>query len=169
MDEAFKRLLETLPPDKAPELEERADLIRHKLKFIENKPSVGFFSSDEPLKISGGWVADAISIAGGRPLPKQSGISWEEIHLINPDIIILGLEGLSIEESLRRLGALLQAPAFMGLTAVKTNRLYLVDAAKYFTPSSSTLIEALEILAEIINPKQFIFGYERSGWAKFSL
>jgi iron complex transport system substrate-binding protein len=31
------------------------------------------------------------------------------------------------------------------------------------------MVETIELLAEIIYPKQFIFGHEGNGWIKFSV
>jgi len=31
------------------------------------------------------------------------------------------------------------------------------------------VVDSIEILAEIIYPKQFVFGYEGDGWIKFSV
>jgi iron complex transport system substrate-binding protein len=31
------------------------------------------------------------------------------------------------------------------------------------------MTDSIEIMAEIINPKQFIFGYEGNGWVHFNV
>lgn len=151
------------------DLQERADLIRHKLKFIEDRPKVACLTGIEPPQLAKGWLADAIRIAGGEPVGLAGVVSWEQIHSLSADIIILVLDRQSLEQSLQQLGGLLQVPGFLEMQAIKNGRLYITDASGYFTGNPSAAIDAVSMLAEIINPKQFIFGFEGSGWAKFSL
>src|SRR3569833_3128469 len=81
-----KRLIE--------DLQERVDIIRHKLKFIENKPTVACIEWLEPLMISGNWVPELVSIAGGSPVLAQAGkhspfVQWSDIQQADPDIILV--------------------------------------------------------------------------------
>jgi len=55
------------------------------------------------------------------------------------------------------------------LKAVKNNRVFVADGNQYFNRPGPRIVDAVEILAEIINPKQFVFGYEGDGWIKFDL
>jgi iron complex transport system substrate-binding protein len=49
-------------------LNERVDIIKHKLKFLENKPTVACIEWLEPMMISGNWVPELVEIAGGVPI-----------------------------------------------------------------------------------------------------
>ncbi|AMR31338.1 cobalamin-binding protein [Mucilaginibacter sp. PAMC 26640] len=156
------------------DLEERVDIIRHKLKFIEDKPKVACIEWLEPMMLSGNWVPELVSIAGGVSILTQAGshspyVNWEEIRLENPDIIILMPCGFPIERTMREIDLLLQLPGFSELKAVKNNRVYIADGSQYFNRPGPRIVDSIEILAEIINPKQFIFGYEGEGWIKFAL
>ncbi|PLW91050.1 MAG: cobalamin-binding protein, partial [Mucilaginibacter sp.] len=51
----------------------------------------------------------------------------------------------------------------------KNNRVYIADGNQYFNRPGPRIVDSLEILAEIIHPKQFIFGNEGNGWVKFAL
>ena len=68
---------------------------------------------------------------------------------------------------MKEVGRLLQLPGFAELKAVKNNRLYIADGAQYFNDKNT--VDSIEILAEIINPKLFVFGYEGAGWIKFEV
>jgi iron complex transport system substrate-binding protein len=155
-------------------LNERIDIIRHKLKFITDKPSVACIEWIEPLMLAGNWTPELVDIAGGRSILTQNGkhspfVDWDDIRLQDPDTIIVMPCGFSIERTMKEMNILLSLPGFDELKAVKNNRLYIVDGNQYFNRSGPRIVDSIEILAEIINPKQFIFGYEGEGWIKFSV
>ncbi len=65
------------------ESRERMDIIRHKLKFTENKPVVACIEKLDPLTIASGWLPEAITMAGGIPLLVGPGndsqqVSWAQ-------------------------------------------------------------------------------------------
>lgn len=156
------------------DLQERVDIIRHKLKFMENKPTVACIEWLEPMMVSGNWVPELVSIAGGLPLLAENGkhspyIRWEDIQQQDPDVIVVMPCGFSIERTMKEVNLLLQLPSFTELKAVKNDRFYIVDGNQYFNRPGPRIVDSIEILAEIIHPKQFIFGYEGNGWIKFSL
>ena len=156
------------------ELHERVDIIRHKLKFIENKPTVACIEWLDPLMVSGNWIPEMVSIAGGTSILANPGkhspyIEWEQIVAADPDIIIVMPCGFPIERTLKEMDILLQRPGFSELKAVKNNKVYIADGNQYFNRPGPRIVDSIEILAEIINPKQFAFGYEGEGWIKFGV
>jgi iron complex transport system substrate-binding protein len=156
------------------DLQERVDIIRHKLKFIDNKPTVACIEWLEPMMVSGNWVPELVSIAGGQSILAEAGkhspfIQWDDIRIQDPEIIIVMPCGFSIERTMREINLLLELPGFADLRAIKNDRLYIADGNQYFNRPGPRIVDSIEILAEIINPKQFIFGYEGEGWVKFSL
>jgi iron complex transport system substrate-binding protein len=156
------------------ELQERVDIIQHKLKFIDKKPTVACIEWLEPLMASGNWVPELVAISGGISVLAQEGIHsptimWEDLRLQDPDIIILMACGFSIERTLKEIDTLLQLHGFADLQAVKNKRFYITDGNQYFNRPGPRIVDSIEILAEIINPKQFIFGYEGEGWIKFDV
>ncbi|OCX54676.1 cobalamin-binding protein [Mucilaginibacter sp. PPCGB 2223] len=155
-------------------LNERVDIIRHKLKFIADKPAVACIEWLEPMMVSGNWIPGLVEMAGGRAVLAQNGkhspyINWDAMQAADPDIIIVMPCGFGIGRTLKEMDILLALPGFAELKAVKNNRLYIADGNHYFNRSGPRIVDSLEILAEIINPKQFIFGYEGQGWMKFGM
>ncbi|RYY34645.1 MAG: cobalamin-binding protein [Sphingobacteriaceae bacterium] len=155
-------------------LEERLDIIKHKLKFLETKPTVACIEWLDPLMISGNWVPELVSLAGGTPVLAEAGkhspyVNWDDVVAANPDIIVVMPCGFAIERTIREMDLLLQQPGFADLKAIKNNRLYIADGNQYFNRPGPRIMDSVEILAEIINPKQFIFGYEGNGWVKFAM
>ena len=156
------------------DLNERVDIIRHKLTFSENKPTVACIEWLEPLMLSGNWMPELVGIAGGTSILAEPGkhspyVNWEDIRLQDPEVVIVMPCGFSIERTLKEIDLLFQLPGFGELKAVKNNRVYITDGNHYFNRPGPRIVDSIEILAEIIHPKQFIFGYEGEGWIKFSL
>jgi len=156
------------------DLQERVDIVRHKLKFMENKPTVACIEWLEPMMVSGNWVPALVSSAGGVTILAENGkhspyVKWENIQQQDAEVIIVMPCGFSIERTMKEVDLLLQLPGFAELKAVKNDRFYISDGNQYFNRPGPRIVDSIEILAEVIHPKQFIFGYEGNGWIKFSL
>ena len=154
--------------------EERIEIIRHKLKFRSENPKVACIEWLAPLMIAGNWTPELIQIAGGDPILAVNGkhsvfIDFQDIRNADPDIIVVMPCGFSIPRTLQEINLLLDLPGWKDLKAVENNRIYIADGNQYFNRSGPRLTESIEILAEIINPKQFVFGYEGEGWIRFNV
>ncbi len=154
------------------DLQERIDLVKHKLKFFPDKPTVAVIEWLSPLMIAGNWIPELVEIAGGKPVLAENGkhspfIDWQQIYDENPDIIVVANCGFTINRSLQEIDLLLNQPGWRDLAAIKNNRVYIVDGNAYFNRSGPRIVDTIEILAEIITPKYLSFGYEGAGWIKF--
>ncbi len=175
----IKRIADYLGvPEKAEEIfelaDERLSIINHKLRFLSEKPKVACIEWLAPLMIAGNWTPELVQIAGGNHLLAVNGqhspfIQFEDLLKANPDIIILIPCGFSIPRTLQEINLLLDLPGWQELNAVKNKRIYIADGNQYFNRSGPRLVDSVEILAEIINPKQFVFGYEGDGWIPFNV
>lgn len=156
------------------DLEERIDIIRHKLKFIDQKPKVACIEWLSPLMVAGNWTPELVEIAGGTSILAEKGqhspfISFEDVVQADPDILVVMPCGFSIERTLQEIGVLLEQPGWTDLAAVKNNRVYIADGNHYFNRSGPRIVDSIEILAEIIHPRQFMFGFEGEGWVRFEV
>ncbi|MBS1502433.1 MAG: cobalamin-binding protein [Bacteroidetes bacterium] len=156
------------------DLRERVDIIRHKLKFVDTKPTVACIEWLEPLMVSGNWVPELVEIGGGKPLLAENGkhspyVQWEDVIAADPDIIIAMPCGFSIARTMKEMHILLQKPGFTDMKAIKNNNLFIADGNQYFNRPGPRIVDSIEILAEITHPKQFIFGYEGDGWIRFEV
>jgi iron complex transport system substrate-binding protein len=152
--------------------EERINIIQHKLKFISDRPSVACVEWLDPLMIAGNWTPEIVEIAGGTPVLTLAGkhssyINFEDILKANPDILVLMPCGFSIQRTLQEINLLLDLPGWTDLKAVQNQKIFIVDGNQYFNRSGPRITDSIEIMAEIINPKQFAFGNEGNGWLHF--
>ena len=152
--------------------EERINIIRHKLKFISERPSVACVEWLSPLMIAGNWTPEIVEIAGGTPVLTLAGkhssyINFEDIVKANPDILVIMPCGFSIQRTLQEINLLIDLPGWSDLKAVQNQKIFVVDGNQYFNRSGPRITDSIEIMAEIINPKQFVFGYEGNGWLNF--
>ena len=153
---------------------ERINIIRHKLKFITEKPTLACIEWLSPLMMAGNWTPEIIEIAGGLPILTEAGkhssyINFQDILQAEPDIILIMPCGFSIQRTLQEISLMLDTPGWADLKAVKSQRVYIADGNQYFNRSGPRITDSIEIMAEIINPKQFIFGYEGNGWVHFNV
>ena len=155
------------------DLKERCELVHHKLKFVEQRPSVLCIEWLAPMMTAGNWTPELIEIAGGEPVLAEAGkhsayVDFEDVCRADPDIIVIAPCGFSMDRTLQEITSLLELPGWSTLSAVKNNNVYIADGNQYFNRSSQKVVDTVELLAEIIHPKQFVFGFEGKGWLKFS-
>lgn len=154
-------------------LREGLDIIIHKLKFSEIKPKTACITQLSPLLIGENFLPKLIEIARGSTLSLTNisasmGLDWEAFKLEDPQIIIVMPEKYPIQRTLQEINLLLNLPGWSDLSAVKNNRFYIADGSKYGDTIGIQSFDVIEILAEIIHPKQFVFGNEGKGWIKFN-
>ena len=125
--------------------------------------------------VSGNWIPEMVAIAGGSAILADPGkhssyMEWQQIVASDPDIIVVMPCGFSYRKNAERDGYFAAAVRIFGFkSSKKHDRLYLADGNQYFNRPGPRIVDSIEILAEIIHPKQFIFGYEGEGWIRFAL
>lgn len=166
VEERGKQLIE--------DLEERVDIVRHKLKFFPDNPKVAMIEWLSPMMVAGNWIPELVEIAGGKSVLAENGkhspfVTWEQIYDENPEVIVVAPCGFTINRTLQEIDLLLNLQGWRDLDAVKNNRVYIADGNAYFNRSGPRIVDSIEILAEIITPKYFAFGYEGAAWIKFEM
>ena len=99
-----------------------------------------------------------IRLAGGRDEMSREGapsvqVSWEEIARYDPDILVLMPCSFSLERTINEFATLHVPEAWQHLRAVKSERVYAVEGATYFSRSGPRTVDGLQILAEIMHPE----------------
>lgn len=135
-------------------------------------PKVFAMEWTDPLMGGGNWIPELVAIAGGIPVGGVSGehspyITWEDLSLANPDIIIIMPCGFDLARTRVESEVLKKYPQWQNLEAVKQNKVFITDGNAYFNRPGPRLVDSLEILAEIIHPEGFNFGYKDKAWQRF--
>lgn len=162
------QLLRNVSDEHREELETRIDIIEHKLKYVTDKPLITIVKSLNPLSLAK-VDASIVEFVGGR-LVNPSICSWEELKEADPEIVLFAIEGLTIPQTLAKVFEETPLSILGGLFAAKSDRIYIANAEYFFkAEDGAALVDHLELMAEIINPKQFYFGFEGEGWIKLKI
>ena len=129
-------------------LRERVEMVRAKPK--RESPKVACLEWLAPPFNAGHWVPEMIDIAGGidrlGALGKDSTrIEWEQVRALEPDVILVmpcGYNAQAAADEYRRT----EFPAWWSsLPAVRSSRVYAVNATAYFSRPGPRLVEGVEI------------------------
>lgn len=151
------------------QLKARLEEISLECMSSSSRPRVACIEWIEPLLAAGNWMPELVEIASGINLFGEAGkhspwMSFEELVMSNPDIIIVSPCGFDLERTLSEMYILEKQPAWADLSAVKSGRVYIADGNQYFNRPGPRVIEALEIMAEILHPDICLYGHEGRGF-----
>ncbi len=134
-------------------LKKRADSIKNKVRNLKKK-RIFWQVGVRPLVTVGKdtFVNEMIGLAGGINIARDSKIRYprynrEDVIRQNPDIIILVTMGDVTKEELRNW------QDYSVLEAVRQERIYIVEAHKFCSPTPQMFVEALEELNSLINDR----------------
>lgn len=149
--------------DKAKEITEslnkRIKVVRD-TKFKVN-PKVLAIEWIEPFFTAGHWIPEMITYAGGVNMISKIGeysrkLTIDEIKKSDPDIIIFMPCGFDTFRTISEYNKILKHNGeWNRLRATKSSNIFAVDANSYFSKPSIRTITGLEILAKIIQAKNF--------------
>ncbi|NMG22150.1 cobalamin-binding protein [Brasilonema bromeliae] len=153
-------------------LEARVKIVDQKtqgLSQTEHLPTVVCIEWTDPLMVAANWIPELVTEAGGQPLFSITGspsttFKWETLISSNPDIIIFMPCGFDLNRTRQEAQLLTQRPEWQKLHAVQSGRVYITDGNSYFNRPGPRLVDSLEILAEILHPEIFQYGYKQKGW-----
>lgn len=141
-------------------LEEEIDIILHKLKFIpyQQRPSVLVLEQKTNFKPkTDESVQNIIAIAGGTLLTSE----------LNNDVDIILIQQ-SNDALYSEVIDILQNTVFKDTNAVKANKIYIIQKSDFGSNPEEFLAD-VEIAAETIQSKYFIFGRQGKDWVQFDL
>ena len=133
------------------ELQERVDIVSHKIKFMDRVPVVCLGTANlQNLK----W-ANEIDAAGG----------VLEADILNAVYIIYYQEGKTLNDLMREVPSLID-PDWQ---AVKNGRIVLLSDHTNEEQSIRATVMLVEDFAEMLHPGYFIFGAEGDKWIRFGV
>lgn len=148
-------------------LDTRIHTIQNKLKNTPLK-KISFIEWIDPIYNCGHWIPDQIKIAGGidalaNPYGYSKPMQWKKITEYNPEIIIFSPCGFDIKSTLSEINILTKKEGWNNLNAVKKLQVYIADA-DLFTQPSTTLVDGIEVLANIMRPSIFDFQHVKNSY-----
>lgn len=156
------------------DLESRVENCRQKTQGLSEtiRPKVAAIEWTDPLMATGNWIPELVEIAGGECLFGVVGkhspyLQWDALVKADPEVIIIMPCGFDLKRTNQETQQLAQHPEWQNLQAVKNDKVYLTDGNSYFNRPGPRLVDSLEILAEILHPQLFNFGYQGTGWQRF--
>ena len=153
-------------------LKSRIDAVTSKTQTItKNHPTVACIEWIEPLMAAGNWIPELVTMAGGNSLFGIVGqhspwLQWESLVKANPDVIIFMPCGFDLNRTRTEAKEMFKYTEWQNLQAVKTGKVFITDGNSYFNRPGPRLVDSLEILAEIMHPEFFNFGYQGWGWER---
>jgi iron complex transport system substrate-binding protein len=119
-------------------------------------PTVVMLEWTDPLFSMGNWGPELVEAANGRVLLGEKGrhsqaISWGAVREADPDFLIIAPCGYDLPRALAELPLLECLPGWNDLRAVRAGRVAFADGNLYFNRSGTTIVETVEIIAEILH------------------
>jgi iron complex transport system substrate-binding protein len=136
--------------------------------------SVAVIEWIEPLMAAGNWMPELVELCGALNLFGEAGkhspwMTFDQLTQRDPDVIVVTPCGFDNERTLSEMHLLTGHQDFKKLKAAKTGRVFVADGNQYFNRPGPRLVDSLEIMAEIVYPDVFHFGYENKAWLKANL
>lgn len=151
------------------DLQIRCDEIREVAKNLKHRPTVACIEWIDPMMAAGNWMPTLIEMAGGVNLFGKAGehspwMKFEELAAADPEVIMIAPCGFGIPRASEEVHLLQKQRGWKELRAVRDGRVYLADGNQYFNRPGPRIVESLQILAELLHPHSFRFGFEGDGW-----
>ncbi len=149
--------------------QQRLDRLRNTTARFGAPPRVTVLEWLDPLMTAGNWTPELVTYAGGENVFGEIGLhspwlTWEELQAADPDVLVLSPCGFSIERTMLDVPLLQQHPAWQGLRAVQTRRVYAIDGNHYLNRSGPRLVESAELLAYVIWGELLGIEVDAQGW-----
>jgi iron complex transport system substrate-binding protein len=132
-------------------------------------PSVVMLEWTAPIFSMGNWGPELVDAANGNILLGEKGehsqaIPWERVRHADPDYLIIAPCGFDLPRTRQEVPTLEALPGWSALRAVRSGRVALADGNKYFNRSGTTIVETVEIIAEILHGDRVKAHWRGTAW-----
>ncbi|MBE8968280.1 cobalamin-binding protein [Nostocales cyanobacterium LEGE 12452] len=152
-------------------LEARVKICQQRIQglSLDELLTVACIEWTDPLMVAANWIPELVNLAGGQSLFCATGqpspiLPWETLLTTNPDVIVFMPCGFDLNRTRKEANLLTQRPEWEKLHATAAGRVYITDGNSYFNRPGPRLVDSLEILAEILHPEIFQYGYKGTAW-----
>jgi iron complex transport system substrate-binding protein len=133
-------------------------------------PSVVALEWTDPVFAMSNWGPELVAAANGRLFLGEEGghsaaIDWQRVRDADPEWLIIAPCGFDLQRTLRETPTLEGRPGWFDLRAVREGKVALADGNKYFNRSGPTIVETVEILAEILHG--YPAGHRGKAWVSY--
>lgn len=147
----------------AAELRDRLQSIRTRVAQVRERPKVVCLEWLAPLYAAGHWVPEMVAWAGGVDALGVAGavstqVTRDQVVAAGPEVLVLMPCGFTLNRTLRELERLpvdFSRPGWQTLPAVRTGRVFAVNASAYFSRPGPRLVDGVAMLAALCHPSVF--------------
>ena len=150
------------------DLEARAARVAHACSNVRApRPRVVCLEWLSPLYVGGHWIPEMVALAGGEDVFGRAGepsfqVSWAQVMDARPDIVLIMPCGYNAQKAALEFAETSLPDGWSELPAVRTGRVFAVDANSYFSRPGPRLADGLEMLAGLLWPESGISPPESS-------
>ncbi len=141
------------------------DAVKHR-----RAPTLVLLEWTDPVFAMGNWTPELVDAAHGRVLLGERGehssaIDWQRIREADPEWLIVAPCGFDLARTRREVPMLEALPGWFDLRAVRDGKVVLADGNRDFNRSGTTIVETVEILAEILHG--YPAGHRGKAWESY--
>lgn len=152
-------------------LRDRVEFVRRAAAAATHIPRVAILEWVDPVFCCGHWTPELVEIAAGREVlgnPGQDSVrrSWDEVSASNPEILIVACCGHTAARARADWEQVSRPSEIQQMPAVRAGRVWFADGNAYFSRPGPRVVDALEIVAEIVHPEIFAGRFPVRGISK---
>jgi iron complex transport system substrate-binding protein len=131
--------------------------IERLLAGAAERPRVAFLEWLQPFYVGGHWVPEMIERAGGedvfgRPRTPSFRVSLQDIVEAVPDILLIAPCGYNADQARAEYLGMSFPEQWSAIPAVRSHRVYALEANSYFSRPGPRLVTGIETLAKAFHP-----------------
>ena len=133
-----------------------------------DRPRVFCVEWFDPVFASGHWVPEMVRIAGGDESLGLAGrdsrkIPWELVVAYDPEVLVLMPCGFDVGRTAEDVPLLAKNQGWASIAAVKAGAVFATNGSAYFSRPGPRLVDGLELLSRMIDPKSSAARCQPSG------
>jgi iron complex transport system substrate-binding protein len=136
---------------------ERLGRLEENVAQTSERPRDAFLEWLQPFYVGGHWVPEMIELAGGQDVlgrmqTPSFRVTLEDIVAAAPDILLVSPCGYGAQQARNEYLAMTHPEEWNAIPAVRSGRVYALDANSYFSRPGPRLIAGIEALAGVFHP-----------------
>jgi iron complex transport system substrate-binding protein len=152
----------------------RLETIASATRAVSYQPRVFCMEWTSPVYCSGHWVPEMVRLAGGVDELAQEGaysvrVAWDDVLQWAPEVLVVMPCGFDLRHTVARAGQIFTLPRWSDIPAVKSGRVFAVDANGYFARPGPRIVEGTELLAHLFHPDLFAWDGPGNAFARLGL